>query len=298
MSIYSIKQLEQLSGIKAHTIRIWEQRYKLFSPERSETNIRTYDDEDLRKILNVCFLKDNGYKLPEIAEMRAEELAQTIEKLTLRPETDTARFHALKMSMIEMDEDKFEKIIHNTILKRGFEETMLEVVYPFLQQIGTFWLTGDILPAQEHFMSNLLRQKIISAIDGQITPPDNKRNRIFLFCPEGEWHELGLLFAHYLLRKRNLRSYYLGANVPLDNIVQLSGPLKPTSLIINITISRSPEEMQAYVHQFSELFPGQTIYLTGRAIFQHSIHYPKNINALHSFQSLITWAEAIQTNSV
>ncbi|MEQ9302640.1 MAG: MerR family transcriptional regulator, partial [Marinoscillum sp.] len=169
MSTFSIRDLEHLSGIKAHTLRIWEQRYELIKPKRTDTNIRYYDDHDLKLILNVALLKENGIKISKIAEMSDGELQREVLKLTERNLRYPEQIHALTISMVDLDEDRFNKIISSNILKLGFEKTMMNVIYPFLSKIGILWQTSAINPAQVHFISNLVRQKLIAAIDGQYT---------------------------------------------------------------------------------------------------------------------------------
>ncbi len=176
MSTYSIKDLEQLSGIKAHTLRIWEQRYNLLNPKRTDTNIRFYDDNDLKLILNVALLNDNGYKISKIASMNQEEMRAEVMKLTDRTLTHDDQIHALTICMIEMDEERFDKVLSTNILKLGFEQTMMNIVYPFMSKIGVLWQTGAINPAHEHFISNLVRQKLIVAIDGQVVSSEGKKN--------------------------------------------------------------------------------------------------------------------------
>ncbi|MFO7826254.1 MAG: MerR family transcriptional regulator, partial [Cyclobacterium sp.] len=184
MSSYSIKDLEQLSGIKAHTLRVWEQRYNLLKPKRTETNIRFYDDEDLKLILNVALLNDNGFKISKIAKMSLADMKSEVLKLTERSFAYDDQIHSLIITMVELDEERFEKIISTNILKIGFELTMLHIIYPFLSKIGILWQTGSIHPGQEHFISNLVRQKLIVAIDGQMYTGGGKK--FLLFLPEGE----------------------------------------------------------------------------------------------------------------
>ena len=168
MSDYSIRDLEQLSGIKAHTLRIWEQRYSIINPKRTETNIRTYDDQDLKLVLNIALLKDYDYKISEIAKMSIEQINQEVVAISDKKLSYPDQIHALTISMIDLDEERFEKIMSTNILQSGFENTMINIIYPFLGRIGTLWVTGSIGPAQEHFITNLIRQKVIVAIDGQV----------------------------------------------------------------------------------------------------------------------------------
>ena len=180
MSTYSIKDLEQLSGIKAHTLRIWEQRYNLLQPKRTDTNIRYYDDDDLKLILNVALLNDNGVKIRQMTSMSGNELREEVKKLTDRSLTNDDQIHALTICMIKMDEKRFDKILSTNILKLGFEQTMLNVIYPFMSKIGILWQTGAINPAQANFISNLVRMKLIVAIDGQVPHTGDKKFLLFL----------------------------------------------------------------------------------------------------------------------
>src|SRR5210317_1574096 len=166
MSIYSIKDLEYLSGIKAHTLRIWEQRYNFIKPKRTDTNIRYYDDEDLKFVLNVSLLKDHGHKISRICSMPEQDIQLEVNRLMEKKMGFPEQIQSLTLSMLELDEERFEKTLNTNILQIGFERTMMNLVYPFFQRIGILWQTGAIASAQEHFISNLVRQKIIVAIDG------------------------------------------------------------------------------------------------------------------------------------
>lgn len=192
---YSIKDLEKITGIKAHTIRIWEQRYGLLQPQRTDTNIRYYDDNDLQFILNVSVLNKNGYKISRIAELDKDEVMTEVRKITTESEDKDNILSAMVMAMLSLDEEAFENTIEEVSGKYGFEQTVISYIYPFLEHIGNLWLTGAIRPAHEHFISNLIRQKIIAATDG-IRPTFIPGKRFLLFTPEKEIHELSLLFPN------------------------------------------------------------------------------------------------------
>jgi DNA-binding transcriptional MerR regulator len=245
VSTYSIKDLEQLSGIKAHTLRIWEQRYNLLSPKRTDTNIRFYDDEDLKLILNVALLNDNGFKISKIVSMEKPEMRDEVMRLTERSLTHDDQIHALTISMIEMDEERFDKILSTNILKLGFEQTMMNIIYPFMSKIGVLWQTGAINPAQEHFISNLVRQKLIVAIDGQV--PSNKGKKFLLFLPESELHEVSILFASFLIKNKGHKVIYLGQNTPTEDLNQVYDIHNPEFLLTVITTSPSSEFAQDYL---------------------------------------------------
>jgi DNA-binding transcriptional MerR regulator len=275
VSTYSIKDLEQLSGIKAHTLRIWEQRYNLLQPKRTDTNIRFYDDDDLKLILNVALLNDNGVKISKIASMTSNELREEVMKLTERSLTHDDQIHALTICMIGMDEERFDKILSTNILKLGFEQTMLNVIYPFMSKIGVLWQTGAINPAQEHFISNLVRQKLIVAIDGQI--PQRGGKKFLLFLPEGELHEISILFASYLIKSKGHKVIYLGQSTPNDDLLAVYKLHQPEYLLTVITTSPSSEYVQEYIHALSERFGQAQILVTGYQVLGQDLTFPTNV---------------------
>jgi len=255
MGQYSIKELEQLSGIKAHTIRIWEKRHKIIEPSRTATNIRYYSDLDLKKIINVSLLNTYGIKISKIADMSLDDVNKKVLEISELQNDKGVHIDQMVIAMIDMEEELFEKILNNLILRFGFEKTITEIIYPFLEKIGILWQTQNITPAHEHFISNLIRQKIIVAIDGLPIPPKNSK-KILLFLPEGEMHELGLLFYHFLIRKSGYRTYYLGQNVPHEDLISVYKVHQPdfmlTSITSNLTVS-----IEKYLEQLTNDF-GQT----------------------------------------
>ena len=278
MSTYSIKDLEQLSGIKAHTLRIWEQRYNLLQPKRTDTNIRFYDDDDLKLILNVALLNDNGVKISKIASMSPNELREEVMKLTERSLTHDDQIHALTICMIEMDEDRFDKILSTNILKLGFEQTMLNVIYPFMSKIGVLWQTGAVNPAQEHFISNLVRQKLIVAIDGQI--PQQGGKKFLLFLPEGELHEISILFASYLIKSKGHKVIYLGQSTPNDDLLSVFKLHQPEYLLTVITTSPSSEYVQEYINALADRFAIAQILVTGYQVLGQDLRFPENVSQI------------------
>jgi MerR family transcriptional regulator, light-induced transcriptional regulator len=264
MGKYSIKELEQLSGIKAHTIRIWEKRHRLIDPERTPTNIRLYSDEDLKKIINVSLLNNNGIKISKIADMSSDQMNQKVLELSESKNDTAIHIDQLVIAMIDMEEEGFEKIINTLILRYGFEKTVTEVVYPFLEKIGILWQTQNITPAHEHFISNLIRQKLMVAIDGLPIPPKTAR-RILLFLPEGEFHELALLFYHYLTRKAGWRTYYLGQNVPHEDLVSVYRVHQPELMVTSITTS-TLEPVEKYFAKLVADFPDVPILAAGQQV--------------------------------
>jgi MerR family transcriptional regulator, light-induced transcriptional regulator len=199
VAVYSIKDLEMISGIKAHTLRIWEQRYHIIHPKRTPTNIRFYEDDDLKHLLNISLLNKNGLKISKIASMSEEEIAEAVSDLSKGSFEDSVQIDALTISMMELDEIKFETIIAANLQNLGFERTMMEVIYPFLDKLSLLWITGSIHPVQENFISNLVRQKLIAAIDA-LSANKSCHAGFTLYLPEGESQELSLLFLQYLIK--------------------------------------------------------------------------------------------------
>lgn len=290
---YSIKDLEHLSGIKAHTLRIWEQRYNLINPKRTGTNIRYYDQNDLKLILNVSLLKDHGHKISNIAKMSLEEMHQEVKKLAEKPSGFADQIYALTLSMIDLDEERFEKIISTNSLKLGFERTMLNIIYPFLSKIGIMWMTDSINPAQEHFISNLIRQKVIVAIDGQFHSAQSMDNakKYMLFLPQGELHELSLLFASYLIQSRKNRVIYLGQNMPFEDLEAAYQVHKPDYLLTVMTSKPNGFSAQDYVSKLSEAFPETEILLSGSQVIGEDLSIPENITQIANPHILVSFIE-------
>jgi DNA-binding transcriptional MerR regulator len=276
---YSIKDLEQLSGIKAHTLRIWEQRYDFIKPKRTVTNIRYYDDQDLKLILNVSLLKDNGHKISKISKMPFEQMQKEILQLTEKRLGYPEQIHALTLAMIDHDEERFEKIMSTVILQLGFEDTMIKVIYPFLMKIGILWQTGSISPSQEHFISNLIRQKVIVAIDGLFVPSSQYNKKYLLFLPE-------LLFSAYLIKSRKNKVIYLGQNTPFNDLINVYNTMKPDYLLTIMTSYPHIHEVQGYVDKLSEIFHNQTILISGRQVIGQDILIRKNIMVLNKLEDL------------
>jgi DNA-binding transcriptional MerR regulator len=229
MAEYKIKDLETLTGIKAHTIRIWEKRYGLLTPDRTDTQIRTYNDEELQALLNVALLNKHGVKISRIAEMSREEIKQKVWEIKNKYITDSST-ELLILALIEMDELLFKSTLDQLIDEIGLESTFTDKLIPFLDRIGVMWLVGSISTAQEHFISNLIRQKVISTTD-KLPIPESFENPILLFLPEHEWHEISLLFYHFILRNEGKATVYLGQSLPYDALLESIEKLKPRILV-------------------------------------------------------------------
>jgi DNA-binding transcriptional MerR regulator len=264
MAKYSIKELEHLSGIKAHTIRIWEKRHNLISPKRTDTNIRYYSDDDLKKIINVSLLNHQGVKISKLATMSLEEINQHILKMTESLTETSVYIDQLIVAMVDMEEERYEKILSTLFLRFGFERTITEVIYPFLEKIGVLWQTKNINPAQEHFISNLIRQKIIVAIDS-LPMVDKEARRMVLYLPENELHELGLLFCHYIARKAGFKTYYLGQHVPQEDLLTIVEIHKP-SVVVGYITSSPYGGVEAYLSKLQLKLPKIKFLVSGYQI--------------------------------
>ena len=290
MATYSIRDLEKISGIKAHTLRVWEQRYSVLSPKRTKTNIRYYDEDDLRLLLSISMLNSHGIKISKIAKMNHEEVHDRCKELFEVSEEYETQINALTLSMIDMDEDRFEKIISNNTLRYGFEDTMVKIISPFFERVGILWQTGTIRPAQEHFISNLVRQKIIVAIDAQVVPRGVEVPRYLLFLPEYETHELGLLFASYLLRSRGNRVIYLGSSLPEEDLDSVYETYEPHYLFTILTMNPPKETCTEFLNRLSKKFAGSKILATGQSALQSNTK-ADNVEILKAMKDLIPFAE-------
>ncbi len=259
MAVYSIRELEKLSGIKAHTIRIWEKRYNLIEPHRTNTNIRYYTDEDLKKILNVAVLNRHGIKISNIAKLNDLELKEEIIRFSRTHHSNDTVIDSLVIAMVDLDDYKLESIVEKSISRIGFKDTVTDVLYPFLDKVGILWQSGDIYPAQEHFISNLLRQKIISATDKLPNTFNPKAKKFLLLLPEGEWHEIALLFAQYLLREANHEVIYLGQSVPYSDVLAIGASKKFDYVMVSSTSAQPDFDFVQYLKDLGGAFPDKKI---------------------------------------
>ncbi len=281
MAVYSIKDLEKISGIKAHTIRIWERRYKLIEPKRTATNIRLYSDEDLKRILNVSILNQNGFKISKIAELSESQLRERVIDLCLDTRNTDVQIESLLVGMLELDESKFSNVLTNSIIKQGFESTVENILFPFLDRIGILWQAGTINPAQEHFISNLIRQKLIVAIDNEMQnfrPKSDKR--IVFFLPENEWHEIGLLFYSLLARKEGYNVLYLGAAVPVEDLQVVANTRSTDAFFTCFVTSIEKDDLEDLLKSISKLVPQQKVLVNGLQIKELDPDIPEGFTVI------------------
>lgn len=231
MITYSVAQVEALTGIKAHTLRIWERRYDFLQPERTPTNIRYYSDEQLKKLLNFGILVRNGYRVSKLNKMSNEQVYEEVAKVLADPGSERSdEMKGLTLSMLEMNEEDFDDIFERQVIRKGFFRTITETIYPFLQYVGVLWTTNKAMIAQEHFISNLIRQKLIAAIE-RLSIPSKDAPSIVIFLLEGEEHEIGLLLASFVAKEMGWNVYYLGQGVPIPNIKKVIDIVEPELLM-------------------------------------------------------------------
>lgn len=293
MNKFSIKDIETITGIKSHTIRIWEQRYNLLPTKRTETNIRYYDDDDLRFLLNISILNDHGIKISEIAKMDAIEIAKKVEEIAHVENNYSAHIQALTKHSLDLNEIEFKKALNACVKKIGFEQTILQVIYPFLHKVGILWQTGMINPAQEHFASNLIKQRLILAIDSLKYTENPNCKRFLLFLPENEHHEIALLFAYYIIKQHGHHVLYLGQNLAVTYVKEVIEAYKPDYIFSVLTNSMTSEDIQKSLQLFIQHFSKQKILLAGNAILQHNIESIENITGLVEVSDLLSFLNQV-----
>ncbi|MDQ7916748.1 MerR family transcriptional regulator [Mesonia sp. MT50] len=248
---FSIKDLEILSGVKAHTIRIWEKRYHILEPNRTETNIRVYDTIALQKLLNIAFLNENGYKISRISKLSDEEIADLVQSTSSSNNYENRALKSLLVAMFNFDQVLFLKTYGELLETRTFSEIFKDIFIPFLNQIGLLWQTSTITPSHEHFISNLIRQKVYSNIEKLQYEEAFHKDRLFiLFLPENEIHDLGILFANYELLSLGYRVIFLGHTIPLENLNTFTNMAKEVYYISHFTTK--PENPSEYIKNFTK----------------------------------------------
>ncbi len=286
---YSIKDLEKITGIRAHTIRIWEKRYGIVEPARTQTNIRFYSDENLRHLMNVAILNKYGYKISNIQSMSGDEITKCVVDLTHQDTDNSHQVDNLVMAMIELDEQRFNKIITSSIIKQGFDYTFEVLLHAFLEKTGVLWQIGKVIPAQEHFISQLIRQKLILAIDGQNQLKPHYKT-FLLFLPESEYHELGLLYLNFLIRKAGHLVIYLGQNVPTQNLRNIFDLHSIDYLLTSLTQNQTEESIQAFLKEISELYTDKQVLIGGNIMPFTASNLPANVR---HFDSINTFSDFI-----
>jgi DNA-binding transcriptional MerR regulator len=292
MTKFTIKDLENLSGIKAHTIRIWEQRYSFLKPSRTDTNIRYYSNDDLKTILNISILNKYGYKISHINNMSVNDVQARVAELNLAGAQQERIVNELIQVMVDLDIAGFEKLIDKQIAANGIEKVILRIIFPFFERIGILWQTGHINPAQEHLTTNIIRQKLIVGID-HAKPVLKIKRSFLLFLPEKEHHEIGLLLVYYLLKKRGAEVFYIGANVPLKDAQFVNDTKKPDFIYIHLTSTSPGFNFEKFLKQTSEKISKPKIIISGFPTHGYKKVLPKNVEFKHSLVELIEFISSL-----
>ena len=288
---FSIKNLEHLSGIKAHTIRIWEKRYNLFEPERTDTNIRLYNLENLQKLLNVTLLYNNGYKISKIASFSSQEITENVHKLTINKNADDWSIGLFKLAMINFDQRLFTKTFNDLLEQFSFSEVFKNVFVPLMNELGVLWQTNSISPSHEHFITSLVKQKIHAMCEDLQQQSRRRTDRRFvLFLPDNEIHELGLLYLQYEVLNNGFQCVFLGQSVPIESLNNLVDIGEPITFITYFTIEPTQDKIKAYLNTFnSEIIENidSELWILGYQVQFMSDEMPDKIRKFKSIDDVI-----------
>lgn len=285
MNQFSISDIETLSGIKAHTLRVWEQRYNLLNPSRKESKHRVYSNEDLKYILRVSYLYHKGYKISKIAALSEQDIREKSLQMDAQQQDYDVYINQLTEASIDLDQDKFEEIVHTILLHLGYEAGVLKIFFPLLNRIGLLWMVNSVTPAQEHFASALIIKKMLTAINGlprkKYLPGDR---RVLLFTPQGELHEMPLLYLHYLLKKKEVALINAGKNNSLEVLKEILEVNPVTHLYFHLVTNLLHCPIDQYLQSLSTLFPRHEIHFSGMAACLAPL--PPNVHYLRDMQSV------------
>ena len=285
-STYSIKDLENLTGIKAHTIRIWEQRYELLNPKRTETNIRYYDDTDLKKILNVNLLYNNGLKISKISKLSEDEIISEAKNLMEADDSGNLAIEELMQAILELDEQKTQEILEKNYQQKGIITFYTDLVSPSLVKIGQLWQLNSLAISNEHFYSNLLRAFILGKTN-DLTPKRDKNKKILLFLHEIEDHELTLLFYQYLLKDMGYDCVYLGANTPIEDVESTYFQINPDMVLTSMITNISSKKFKHIMDQLLDFIPNNKLCISGRNVITYDNLVPSDVKTITRFNHFV-----------
>jgi methanogenic corrinoid protein MtbC1 len=285
MNEFTIKDIENLSGVKAHTIRIWEQRYDFLKPQRTQTNIRYYSTTELKVILNIALLNKFGYKISHINKMNDQEIRQKLFSLSEYQAKQEVIVNELVSFMIDLELDSFEELLDKQIREKGVDKAITDILFPFIEKIGFLWITNNINPAQEHLVTNIARQKIIVGIEKSVSQIKSDKKAL-LFLPEGEYHELGLLYAYYLLKSNGVKVLYLGADVPSADLEFIVKAKKPDYLYTHLTSVATNFNLEKFMHDVRSRTREIAVMISGPLTISYKKTIPPNFHFLRSLQEV------------
>lgn len=289
---YFIKDIENITGIKAYTLRIWEQRYGMLVPKRTETNIRYYEEDDLKYMMNIAILNANGIKISRIAQMDRDEVQRKTLSISENNSGQQSQISTLTSAMFDFDEREFNKTLSINILQLGMEQTTTQIIFPFLQHLGVMWLSGTIHIAHEHFITNLIKQRIFVSIDQLNIIPNANAKKFLLFLPNGENHELSLLLASYLLRANGKNVIYFGTSTPLEDLNKIHKLHNPDYVFCALTNPNSSMPVQVYLNTISRSWPNTQILVTGsQVVKRRDLKIPENCRVIADPTSFLHFLE-------
>lgn len=286
MNFFTIKDLENLSGIKAHTIRIWEQRYSFLKPKRSQTNIRYYESDELKTLLNIALLNKYGFRISQIDRMSPEIIKEKILSLETAGAQQEITINNLMHHMVELDSEKFENILDDYIRQYGIDKTITQLIFPFLEKIGLLWLTDHVRVAQEHMVSSIIRQKLITGTEN-IANLQAGTKYVVMFLPQGEFHELGLLYVQYLLKIRGTGILYLGADVPMEELEFVVKLKKPGYIYTHLTSVNGKFNFEKFLGTIGARMKQTTLVVSGKIAQVYYNKPPHNVRLKNSLEDVI-----------
>lgn len=286
MSLYSIKQLELLSGIKAHTIRIWEKRYGLFSPSRTKTNIRKYTDDDVRLILNISLLVNKGYRISKVANKSLKEISKlTLQQGPKESLSNTNKFEPLIIATFSFSSTNFIGYLTKKVDELGFNQVYEDIILPFLERIGLLWQAGAILTTHEHFASNLIKQFITVKINQLEDTNKVGSSPVLFFLPEGEFHEIGLLFYAYIFKQKGFNVIYFGQSTPTEDIIKSALTLNANIIFTSGSTKFSKLDLKLFFKNLNKALPNSELFVTGY-LYKEPNDFPKQVKVISSVNNL------------
>lgn len=283
-SVFSVKDLENLSGVKAHTIRIWEKRYNLFSPIRDDNNIRSYNTDDLKKILNISYLNNFGYKISKIAKLTESEMVALTQQIYSEKTQASFAISNLKFAMFNFDAKLFHSTYDELEKSKSFEEIFYDVFIPLLDEIGFLWQTETLKPVHEHFISSLIRQKLFSEIEKAQKNVNFSNEEVYvLYLPMHEIHELGIMFVNYLLLRKNKHVIYLGESVPMEDLQEVIKYYNKITFLSYFTVQPEIDNLESYLFDFKNSIlkrEQDRFYILGKQVSD----YHSQIPGIYTFQ--------------
>ncbi len=296
MNQFSIKDIENMCGVKAHTLRIWEQRYNLFTPKRKKSQHRTYDCDDLKELLRIAFLYHNGYKISKIAELSCEQIKEEVARLKQECCNYEVFVHQLTEASVALDPEKFEEVVDDLLKRIGLEKCILHVFYPFLHRIGLLWMTNHVIPAQEHFSSYIIQKKIIAGTD-QLPAVTDKTYNVIIFSPPGELHEIPLLVVNYLLRKQAVYTTYFGKEVSTQTLEYFASLHPVTHFYAHLVTVFDNMALNTFIKSVCNSFPDKPVTVSGPAC-QCIQDKPANFTQICSLEKMLEYTQTFKQSEV